>query len=122
LFGHTRFTRFDTSPANINGGFVSWKNIRGERTNCEQLFNIFQWTAQPERVKVSATLKVPFAMEQEPNCAVAEENLTALTEEEINRLKGRFEEKLARSHSKARWEGMVEDCQIILTHLESNTH
>ena len=61
-------------------------------------------------------------MEQEPNCAVAEENLTALTEEEINRLKGRFEEKLARSHSKARWEGMVEDCQIILTHLESNTH
>jgi hypothetical protein len=40
-------------------------------------------------------------------------------EVEIKRLKRRLKEKQARSHSAAQWEGMIEDCEVLLKHLES---
>jgi hypothetical protein len=46
---------------------------------------------------------------------------TAFMEAKINQLKGRLEEKQARSHTSEQWEGMIEDCEIILKHLESKT-
>jgi hypothetical protein len=58
-------------------------------------------------------------MEQQPILADAGRNTKAFMEAKINRLKGRLEEKQARSHAAARWEGMIEDCEIILKHLES---
>jgi hypothetical protein len=63
--------------------------------------------------------KMTNQMEPQASWAAAGDKTAALMEEEINRLKGHFEEKLARSHTKAHWEGMVEDCEIILNHLES---
>lgn len=71
-------------------------------------------------------LQVANDMEQKPRRAVAEENSEALIKENISperisQLKGRLEEKLARAHSKDRWESMVEDCEVLLTHLESTT-
>jgi hypothetical protein len=59
--------------------------------------------------------------EQSANLAAGEESPEPLTEKEISRLKGVLEEKLARSHVRARWAGMVEDCEILLNHLESGT-
>jgi hypothetical protein len=61
-------------------------------------------------------------MEQQATGAAAGESAAALMEEKINILKRRLEAKLARSHPKAHWEGMVEDCEIILNHLESRQY
>jgi hypothetical protein len=61
-------------------------------------------------------------MEQQASKAVAGGTTVTLMEEKINRLKGRLEERLARSHSKALWEGMIEDCEIILDQLKPKEH
>jgi hypothetical protein len=60
-------------------------------------------------------------MEQQATWAAAGSSTAALMEEKISRLKGRLAEKLARPHTRAHWKGMVEDCEIILNHLESTT-
>jgi hypothetical protein len=60
-------------------------------------------------------------MEQQATLANAGKNVAAFMEADFNKLKGRLEEKAARSHAAARWEGMIEDCQIILNHLESKS-
>ncbi len=57
--------------------------------------------------------------EQQMPSPFGEESPEPLTEKEISRLKGILEEKLARSHMRARWAAMVEDCEILLSHLES---
>jgi hypothetical protein len=65
--------------------------------------------------------KMTNEIEQQATLATGEGSAEPLTQEEISRLKGLLEEKLARSHIRARWAGMVEDCEIILKHLESRT-
>jgi hypothetical protein len=60
-------------------------------------------------------------LEEQTTLAAAGSGLAVSMEAEINRLKGRLEEKQARSHSTSRREGMIEDCEIILKHLESKT-
>jgi hypothetical protein len=64
-------------------------------------------------------IKTTNEMDQQPNVGSAPGSTAPLTEEKITRLKNRLEGKLARSHAKARWAGMVEDCEIILSHLDS---
>jgi len=59
--------------------------------------------------------------EQQEAWAAVEGSTGALMEEKINRLKGSLEEKMSRSQAKARWAGMVEDCDIILHHLGSSS-
>jgi hypothetical protein len=61
-------------------------------------------------------------MEQQATGAAAGESTLALTADKINRLKGGLEAKLAQPHVKAHWEGMFEDCEIILNHLASQEH
>ncbi len=56
------------------------------------------------------------------NLGAAEGSPEPLTEKEISMLKGVLEEKLARSHMRARWAGMVEDCEIILNHFEKSAN
>ena len=68
-----------------------------------------------ERRKAKMTNEI----ELQATLPAGEQSMEPLTEEKIARLKGLLEEKLARSHMRARWAGMVEDCQVILNHLES---
>jgi hypothetical protein len=68
-----------------------------------------------ERRKAKMTTEI----ELQEILPTGEGNMEPPTEEKIARLKRLLEEKLARSHIRARWAGMVEDCQIILNHLES---
>ncbi len=58
-------------------------------------------------------------MEQQATGTAAGECTAAFMEEKIKRLKSRLEEKRARSFTEAYWEGMIEDCEIILNHLDS---
>jgi hypothetical protein len=74
-------------------------------------------TAPDERRNVNMTNEI----EQQVTLTAVEGSPAPLTEQEISRLKGLLEEKLARSHMRARWAGMVEDCEILLSHLESRT-
>ena len=57
--------------------------------------------------------------DQQLSLADAGRNQTAFIEDKINRLKVSLEEKQARSHTTAKRKGMIEDCEIILKHLES---
>jgi len=58
-------------------------------------------------------------MEQTTTSADDGINSAAFMEAKINKLKGRLQETLARSHAPAHWEGMLEDCEIILNHLDA---
>jgi len=58
-------------------------------------------------------------IDQQAASTNAGKSTTAFTEENIKRLKGRLEEARARSHTRSHWEGMIEDCEIILNHLQS---
>jgi hypothetical protein len=59
---------------------------------------------------------------QQESTGTAAEGFTAESmEKRITQLKGYLEEKRSRSCAKARWEGMIEDCELILNHLGS-TH
>lgn len=60
-------------------------------------------------------------MEQEKTLAEAEKTTAAFMQANINRLRGQLEEKRSRSGAAAHWEGMIEDCEIILKHLENKT-
>jgi hypothetical protein len=57
--------------------------------------------------------------EQQATLAAAEKTTVEFMQANINRLRGQLEEKRARSNSTAHWEGMIEDCAIILQHLET---
>jgi hypothetical protein len=61
-------------------------------------------------------------MEQRATQAAAGGTTVTLMVEKMNRLKGRLEEKLAWSRSKAQLEGMIEDCDIILDQLKPKEH
>ena len=71
-----------------------------------------------ENQEESRNAKMTNKIEQPANLAAGEGSAAPLTEKEIIRLKGLLEEKMARSHIRGRWAGMVEDCEIILRHLE----
>jgi crotonobetainyl-CoA:carnitine CoA-transferase CaiB-like acyl-CoA transferase len=63
--------------------------------------------------------KMSNKMENQGNWAATGRSTTAFSEEKIKKLKNRLEEARARSHTRSHWEGMLEDCEIILNHLET---
>jgi hypothetical protein len=46
---------------------------------------------------------------------------TSFIEAKITKLKGQLEEKLARSPRSEQWELMIDDCEIILKHLDTSS-
>jgi hypothetical protein len=83
---------------------------RGSRTvGCRN----FAGSAERRKAKMTTEIELQEIL------PTGEGNMEPPTEEKIARLKRLLEEKLARSHMRARWAGMVEDCQVILNHLES---
>lgn len=58
-------------------------------------------------------------MDQDATVVERENAAAVFTQEDIKNLKGRLEEKQARSHGTAHWKRMIEDCDLILEHLES---
>jgi len=60
-------------------------------------------------------------IEQQPTLAEDGKGMAEFMAAKIHRLKGRLEETRSRSHTRAHWQGMIEDCEIILNHLESKT-
>jgi hypothetical protein len=68
--------------------------------------------------RIEVGVKMKNQTEQKITLADSGAVTPAIMKEQINRLKGQLEAKLARTQSKARWEGMVEDCEILLNHLD----
>jgi hypothetical protein len=102
---------------------VPFKVTEAPIGDCEQLANNFRWTARTGLARIHTRrgkkTKMTNEVEQQETLAAADRNMAAFMEAEISRLKGRLEKTLARSHTSEHWEGMIEDCDIILSHLES---